>query len=114
MAACLALNLAAPRAVAQTAQGTFDASKLQEPADLNSPWVFHPGDDPAYARPDFDDSNWTTFDPHTDIKTVLKTNHPDVVWYRIHVKVRPDESGLAIQEFNLSLARLRSTSTGNG
>jgi len=104
MAACLALNLAAPRAVAQTAQGTFDASKLQEPADLNSPWVFHPGDDPAYARPDFDDSNWTTFDPHTDIKTILKTNHPDVVWYRIHVKVRPDESGLAIKEFNLSRA----------
>lgn len=29
---------------------------------LNGPWAFHPGDDMAWARPDFDDSAWGTMD----------------------------------------------------
>jgi sigma-B regulation protein RsbU (phosphoserine phosphatase) len=104
LAACVVINLAALRAVAQTGQGTFDATKLQEPAELNSAWLFHPGDDPTYARTDFDDSQWMTFDPNTDIKTILKTSHPDVIWYRMHVKVSPGQTGLALKELNLSRA----------
>jgi hypothetical protein len=29
---------------------------------LNGPWKFHPGDNPAWARPDFDDSAWGKMD----------------------------------------------------
>jgi hypothetical protein len=79
------------------AQG-FDATGIRPPADLDAGWLIHAGDDPAYARPDFEDSQWMPFDAHTDIKTIFKTSHPDVIWYRMHVKVIPDEAGLALRE----------------
>ena len=31
-------------------------------ADLTGPWRFHPGDDAAWAAPNFDDSSWVTMD----------------------------------------------------
>ena len=31
-------------------------------AELTGPWKFHPGDNPAFALPDFDDSAWSTMD----------------------------------------------------
>ena len=60
------------------AQG-FDATDVRQPTGLDTGWLIHPGDDPAYARPDFDDSRWMPFDAHTDIKTIFKTSHPDVI-----------------------------------
>lgn len=52
----------APKAVAPipsiTVKGTIgDASMV-----LNGPWKFHPGDDPAFAAPEFDDSGWSNLD----------------------------------------------------
>jgi len=85
------------------AQG-FDATGIRQPAGLDAGWLIHAGDDPAYARPDFDDSRWMPFDAHTDIKTIFKTSHPDVIWYRMHVKVSPDEAGLALREHNIARA----------
>lgn len=38
----------------------FDVQKGQVPyASLDGPWRFHPGDDPRWADPNFDDSSWT-------------------------------------------------------
>jgi sigma-B regulation protein RsbU (phosphoserine phosphatase) len=85
------------------AQG-FDATDVRQPTGLDTGWLIHPGDDPAYARPDFDDSRWMPFDAHTDIKTIFKTSHPDVIWYRMHVKVSPEEAGLALRERSLAHA----------
>jgi hypothetical protein len=99
-AAFVSLTLAAPVAQAQT----FDATNLRQPADLETPWLFHAGDDPAYASPDFDDSQWKLFDPHTDIKNLLQTQHPEILWYRLHVKVSPNQTGLALREHSLSRA----------
>jgi hypothetical protein len=98
--ACLVLACAAPVVAAQT----FDASHILVPTDLNAPWLMHAGDDPAYARPDFDDSQWMPFDAHTDIKTIFRSSHPDVVWYRMHMKVSPDQAGLALREAKVSSA----------
>jgi len=83
---------------------TFDATNLSQPADLGVPWLVHGGDDPAYAGADFDDSHWTVFDPHTDIKNLSPSPGPGVVWYRLHVKVRPGQSGLALREVSISRA----------
>jgi phosphoserine phosphatase RsbU/P len=94
------LALTAPVLRAQT----FDASTLRVPADLDSPWLIHAGDDPAYARPDFDDSQWMQFDPNRNIKNVFPTNPPEIIWYRLHVKVSPDEAGLALREHSISRA----------
>jgi hypothetical protein len=96
----LVLSCAAPVLIAQS----FDATHIQVPTDLNAPWLMHPGDDRAYARPDFDDSQWMPFDAHTDIKAIFKSSHPSVVWYRMRMKVSPDQAGLALREVKLSSA----------
>jgi hypothetical protein len=98
--ALLGIAAVAPALRAQT----FDATTLRQPTELSMPMLIHAGDDPAYARPDFDDSSWTRFDPTTSLKTVFPGQRPSVVWYRLHVKVAPDETGLALEEWNISSA----------
>jgi phosphoserine phosphatase RsbU/P len=97
--ALLGVWLAVQPALAQT----FDATTLRQPIDLGMPWLVHAGDDPAYARTDFDDSKWTVFDPNTSLKAIYP-NHPEVVWYRLHARVAPNETGLALAEWNISSA----------
>jgi hypothetical protein len=41
---------------------SFDASTIDRPTDLPGTWLMKAGDDPAYAQPGFDDSNWTRMD----------------------------------------------------
>jgi hypothetical protein len=90
----------APRALhAQT----FDASTLRTPAYLGGPLLIQPGDDPAWAQPGFDDSHWRLFDPHDSLINVLH-DQPAVVWYRLHVKVDPAQTGLALEEAKISRA----------
>lgn len=83
---------------------TFDASNLSEPANLDARWLIHAGDDPAYARPDFDDSQWTPFDPSSPLNAVFPHSHPEIVWYRLRVKVNPAQAGLALSETMISRA----------
>jgi serine/threonine protein phosphatase PrpC len=90
---------------AQTPQaGTFDATTLRQPTDLGVVWLIKAGDDPSYARADFDDSQWTRLDTNQSLKRFFPTQHPSVIWYRLHVKVAPNETGLSLEEFNLSSA----------
>lgn len=98
--AWLSLALTAPGLKAQT----FDATNLREPTDLAATWLVHAGDDFAYARPDFDDSNWTHFDSRSSLKTVLPISHPEIVWYRLHVKVSPTQTDLALAEWSIDTA----------
>jgi len=71
---------------------------------LNGPWKFHPGDDPAFAAPEFDDSNWGSqdltpapgsFDPVTGSSGFVPgwTSHgfPKLIgfaWYRLRVQAQ--------------------------
>lgn len=80
---------------------SFDATNLREPAELNGVWLIHAGDDPAYANPAFDDSRWTPFDIRTSIKKILGASRPPVIWYRLHLKVNPTQSGLALLEYSI-------------
>jgi hypothetical protein len=102
VAACLWLALSVPGIHAQSAV-PFDASSLREPADLGMACLVHAGDDPAFARTDFDDAQWTRFDPHTSISRLFPSR-PGVVWYRLRVKVNPAQTGLALREYLLSSA----------
>ena len=82
---------------------TFDATHLREPANLSMKWLVQAGDNPAYASPDFDDSHWTLFDPSGSIESLFPS-HPEVVWYRLHVKVDSAQTSLALSEQKLSRA----------
>lgn len=89
---------------AQSPVPEFDATSLRQPVDLASTWLVQPGDNPAYADPRYDDSHWMRFDPHTDLRNLLPSARPDVVWYRLHVKVAPNQTGLALEEYALARA----------
>lgn len=98
----VALSLG-PGAHAAWAQ-SFDATNLRQPTSLNSAtWLVNAGDDPAYARPGFDDSHWTRFNPSASLKTVLPSR-PPIVWYRLHLKVAPEDKGLALSVQGISEA----------
>lgn len=98
---CLGLACCRPSAQAQV----FDATNLREPTDLTADWLVHGGDDPAYARPDFDDSHWAPFNATTDsLHTLFPNSRPKIVWYRLHIKLAPKQTGLALLEQNMSTA----------
>jgi hypothetical protein len=103
IAAC-GLVLATRPSPAQSATPVFDASNLRQPTQLNVRWLVHAGDDPAYAQPSYDDSQWIPFDPNSPLNAVFPDDRPVVVWYRLRVKVSPTETGLALSEWNLSRA----------
>ena len=89
---------------AGSAAQSYDATALRQPIDLGMKWALHAGDDPAYAQPGFDDSHWMVVDPAQSLKTYFPNTNPRVVWYRLHVKVAPNQSGLALEEWNLGSA----------
>ena len=82
----------------------FDATHLYEPRDLDGIWLVHAGDDPSYARPDFDDAQWIPFNPRTSITDVFPKTRPEVIWYRQRIKIDPSQTGLAFKEQLISRA----------
>lgn len=95
----LLFGLAARGALAQS----FDATHLRQPANLDMKWLVNAGDNPAYGSPEFDDSHWQLFDPSSSITSIFP-RHPDVIWYRLHVKVDPAQTGLALSEIKIARA----------
>ena len=83
-------------------------------AELTGPWKFHTGDNPAWARPDFDDSAWSTmdltppqrsYDPYNGSGGFVPgwtacgyPGYSGFAWYRLRVSLRdPVEGGLALK-----------------
>ena len=86
------------------AQG-FDATNLRKPTYLATIWLVHAGDDLAYSRPDFDDSRWSPFNAQTDdLHILFPRQNPEVVWYRLHLGVAPNQTGLAFLVQGISSA----------
>ena len=83
---------------------SFDATALREPTDLGMKWLVKAGDDPAYARADLDDSQWMRVDPNLSLRQYFPGRRPEVLWYRLHVKVAPNQRDLALSEWNLTSA----------
>ncbi len=93
-----------PTALSPLLAQTFDATNLRQPTDLNGVWFVHAGDDPAFAAPAFDDSHWTPFDVGKSIKLVFPKSRPPVLWYRLHLKVSPNQPDLALLEHQIGSA----------
>jgi hypothetical protein len=72
----LALPLAAQEPHPASLEGLISGNSVE----MTLEWRFAPGDDPARADPDFDDSGWTPMRP-------LDAPGHDVGWYRRHLRL---------------------------
>ncbi|MFN8347771.1 MAG: ATP-binding protein [Spirosomataceae bacterium] len=65
---------------------------------LEKGWKWHAGDDPAFAKPDFDDSKWERIDPTKDIMDLSKVQKAGVSWLRLSLEMDTSltKQGLAL------------------
>ncbi len=68
---------------ADSLQGSFGYAALP-PA-----WSFYPGDDPAFADPDFDDSTWTRVQTDLPPDRPLPDGWDGLGWFRLRFRVDP-------------------------
>ena len=101
-ALCVAALLAfTSRSVAAQA---FDASNLRTPVQLGAAGVVQVGDNPAYSQPDFDDSHWLPVDAKKSPSEYFPQQQSPIIWRRLHVKVSPQQTDLALQAYFISRA----------
>jgi hypothetical protein len=106
LAARLALVVAALLGVAGTAG--YARTPLSKDAVqprmifLDDGWVYTPGDDPAWAKPAFDDRAWHAA-PDPNLASGLPGDWPGVGWFRLRFTVAPDITG---RRFRLQLRHL--------
>ncbi|WP_263350702.1 PP2C family protein-serine/threonine phosphatase [Acidicapsa acidisoli] len=94
----------APQPAIGSAVHPFDATNIREPAEVGTVGLVQAGDNPAWARKDFDDSRWLPIDSKTRLSEYFPHNHPDVVWQRLHIKVAAADPKLALQAYFISRA----------
>jgi hypothetical protein len=102
--AALILASGATCLMAQSSPQAKDARRFDVARELNDGWLIQTGDDPAYASPGLNDSNWTAINLDTPLATVLHGAHPQIIWYRLHVQVDATQTGLALREESLARA----------
>jgi hypothetical protein len=83
---------------------TFDATRIQKPSYIDTNWRVRPGDDPSWSAPDFDDSDWMLVDPNRNLLEYFPADRPEVLWYRIRVKVASNQPALTLEADHLSHA----------
>jgi len=75
----------------------FKLESLREGAvTLNQNWKFHPGDNPSWADPDWDDSHWKPIDPSTDIHYLTELRAAEVGWFRLRLDVDTSLLGIPL------------------
>ena len=88
----LLLGLTPARALAQAAPDTVEAVLRTVPASgavLDHGWRFRAGDDPAWARPDFDDRAWAPINPNQRPQLLPQVQAARIGWLRLRLRV-PD------------------------
>jgi two-component system, NtrC family, sensor kinase len=72
---------------------------------LDKGWKWQAGDNPEWAKADFDDSAWESIDPTKDIFDLPQLHKNPVNWLRLHFEVKnklPHLLGLAINQVGAS------------
>ena len=67
---------------------TLDAINKGE--GLLKTWKYHPGDNPEWANPDFDDTSWESTGTGLPLNEIPWSSWEGIGWFRIHLSV-PDE-----------------------
>ncbi len=63
---------------------TFEVEKKQK---LEKKWLYHKGDNLAWAKPEWDDNNWQNLDPRLWLKKIKEGTFEGIGWFRIHLDV---------------------------
>ncbi|CCH56469.1 Sensor protein lytS [Fibrisoma limi BUZ 3] len=58
-----------------------------EGLQLSKGWKWHPGDTLAWARPEFDDSQWPPIDPTQDVMDLSQIQDGKIVWMRLRISL---------------------------
>jgi serine phosphatase RsbU (regulator of sigma subunit) len=56
---------------------------------IDGSWQFHLGDDPRWADPSFDDSNWEAIEVDGPWGTQQHPSYAGFAWYRRHIEIQP-------------------------
>ena len=79
--------------------GIFEINTLPKKGILlDKGWKFRTGDNPDFAKPDFDDSAWSPINPNLDIRNFPDSVKAGICWLRLHVVLdnRLQEEQLAL------------------
>src|SRR5438094_174244 len=79
---------AASAASLPTDTATLNVTRL--PAQgllLDKGWHYHAGDNPAWARPDLDDSRWDTISPTQPRRKLPVAVRTGISWLRLHFRL---------------------------
>lgn len=103
------LFFASVQVQAQIMAGT-DTHLLNLPAEgvlLDKGWKYRTGDNPEWARPEFDDARWQPIDPTLDIQESLpQIPRSGIGWFRLHLSldstVREQQLALMVQQSGAS------------
>lgn len=68
----------------------LDERELEGPTTLVKDWRFHPGDDPAWADPDFDDSAWPLVLPSLENVDQVAGEWTGIGWFRRQIRATPE------------------------
>ena len=73
---------------------------------LTKGWRYHPGDDPAWARPGFDDSAWDTLNPTRPRRELSRTLGTGISWLRLRFRLGDSlrQRSLVLQLYRLGTA----------
>jgi signal transduction histidine kinase len=63
---------------------------------LHHAWRYHPGDDPAWAAPDFDDSSWQRSRTSLELDQGPPEGWDGIGWYRTTIDVAPELTGVPV------------------
>ncbi len=69
---------------------TLDAVRSGKTAWLAAPWKYHPGDNPEWASPTFDDTAWESISTWLFPAELPKARWEGIGWFRLHLSV-PDK-----------------------
>ena len=54
---------------------------------LDKGWKWHTGDNPDFAKADFDDSGQESIEPTKDIKSLVLVDNAPLSWFRLKIEV---------------------------
>jgi len=91
-------GMGAPQAFAQQQAARFSLDTGREPlVSLDRGWRFHPGDNPAWANADFDDSAWPVLRADAPWSSQGYPGLSGIAWYRFTLELPAEHPPLAIQ-----------------